>query len=510
MAYLEDVGYAHDVVISYAWADNHSGWVSDLHKTLKALIDVHLGSHGKLSVWMDESDLKKNELFNESIPLLCQKAAVLICVVSPSYLTSDWCTKERLAFRRGLDERPRDANPHLIPLFKVRFVDVDPKDEPEPLNGLTGYSYFAKIAEKVSENQNLTQQFILRGKDHLDQRFVEQSERLAQGIAETLKQIKQRKKRVEPVSVKRSDPAIYLAEGTDDVESDRYWVAEELSQFKVPILPHEPLPVDYKSFASQVNQSLAQSQCSVHFIGRYYGRRILDDPEKRSIAHLQYDLAVQAGISRIVWMPDTIEEASLSDDAQRQFFDSIKQEQGTGTGLDLLRRHDRQQVKEFIRGRIMPRPAPHETGAGQRSTEGGPVVFVTAHEDDIDRPEVKDILHYCAQAGFDGFASAMTDDAEGREKRDESFIRQANGVVILYASAKTDWVTNRALKVRQAATRRPKNPLVAAVLDSPPPPVEKQPLLLTFKSVEVLNARQGFKPEMLDEFFNQLRTRKPR
>ncbi len=102
------------------------------------------------------------------------------------------------------------------------------------------------------------------------------------------------------------------------------------------------------------------------------------------------------------------------------------------------------------------------------------------------------------------------DDARAREKRDEAFIRQADGLLILYGYSKRDWVTDRAFRAVQSATRRRHRPLVPAVLDVPPPPDEKPSLLFQGQTVLILDARNRFSPEVLGPFLERIRARRSR
>lgn len=501
MAYASNFEY--DVFISYAHADNESGWVNDLHKTLTSRIDQYLGSRGRLRVWFDQRRLLGNEVFDDSIRSACRSSALLVCVVSPSYLNSSWCEKERATFLQSRDYRAIGANPHATRIFKVLPLPVSPEDQPDPLSRLLGYSYF----EEEPQNRNWTNQFFLRNSLDLDQRFFNQTDKIAKKVSDSLKDIMSVPI---PPPPGPSGPAVYVAECTDDVEDDRYLLAKELGQFKVPTVPGEtPLPIDnYARLEEAIQEALGRSLLSVHILGTPYGKRLATDPEpqKRSVPHIQYQLAVRAGKPRIVWLSSAIDEAALRPE-QAEFLRMIKQDEAAGTGSEYLR-GSLETLKTFVKSRVLP-PVVADSDL---PTPNAPVVFVSAHANDFSRSEVKKILDCCASHGCEGYRSALGDDPVEREKRDVTYMRQAQGLVILYAGADPDWVRDRVWKVRQKSLGRKKNPLVAAVVDAPPPPENKLRAedLFSVPSVTILRADREIDCELLRPFFNQLRARRSR
>jgi hypothetical protein len=503
MAYLEQ--FEHDVFISYAHDNNTRGWVSDLRDVLEERLVSYLGSPPRPSVWFDNDQVTGMEEIKRTIPTACQRSAALLCVLSPSYLRSEWCKKEREAFLAQLSGRPGGRSGPRIPLLKVVLLELEGDDEPEELRGLVGYRYF----EGRPEVPSWTRQFFLKDKNHLDQRFFNQTDRLARELAETLKAMKRAvggasapvpadkdERRVTP-----TDPlgqAIYIAEGTDDVDDDRDLLAKEFGQFDVLALPAEELPTGFDALRARIRDLLQRCQFSVHIIGRYYGTRLTSDPSavKRSAPQIQYEVAVEERKPRIVWLSGAIDEEQLHPD-QRAFLATIRNQHGSDAGLEFVR-GGLQELKALVHSRIRRPPR-------SAVPEAGPVVFISAHKDDLERREVMEILNRCERFGCDGFASAFHADPQRGEERDDSFIRRADGVVILYASPYPDWVRERAWKVREVVTRRRRNPLMAALVDSEPPPPDRPAVPFKTPVIAIVDARNGFDPAMLDPFFNQLR-----
>ena len=83
--------------ISYAHIDNtpinntEEGWISEFHASLDALVSMKLGEN--VRIWRDNK-LKGSDIFSEEIVEQFPKTALLISVITPRYINSEWCTKE--------------------------------------------------------------------------------------------------------------------------------------------------------------------------------------------------------------------------------------------------------------------------------------------------------------------------------------------------------------------------------------------------------------------------------
>ena len=95
------MSFEHDVFISYAHIDNESptpdgtGWVSSFHRAVEVRVAQLLGA--RPSVWRDPK-LSGNDVFAETLVDELRSAALLLSVVSPSYVNSEWCRRELEAF----------------------------------------------------------------------------------------------------------------------------------------------------------------------------------------------------------------------------------------------------------------------------------------------------------------------------------------------------------------------------------------------------------------------------
>src|SRR5713101_6992288 len=103
--------YKYDAFISYAHADNvpfsgtdvKDGWVTTLAYNLKNLLSRKLERDA--SVWMDHRELTGNAPLTPEIMDALREAATIVVVVSPRYLASEWCGRERDSFLEFMNLR---------------------------------------------------------------------------------------------------------------------------------------------------------------------------------------------------------------------------------------------------------------------------------------------------------------------------------------------------------------------------------------------------------------------
>ena len=100
--------YKNDVFISYSHIDNQffgdprGGWVDIFHEQLQNFVNVHVGRRTK--VWRDKR-LMGAEVFSDEIEQQLRSSAVLVSVISPGYMQSEWCNRELLGFTKAAQDR---------------------------------------------------------------------------------------------------------------------------------------------------------------------------------------------------------------------------------------------------------------------------------------------------------------------------------------------------------------------------------------------------------------------
>lgn len=125
-------GCSHDLFISYASENNRDGWVEQFVQLLGRELSELLGIrqfNPKESIFFDRRDLEVAQSFPDELIFAARESAVLVPILSPGYLTSPWCNRERKEFFSKLPSGAAAAN-CLAPIL-IRPVDETGLD---PLN----------------------------------------------------------------------------------------------------------------------------------------------------------------------------------------------------------------------------------------------------------------------------------------------------------------------------------------------------------------------------------------
>ena len=124
-------GFANDVFISYAHADNEvdmfgDAWVDILAKYLGLALKQRLGRADEIRIFFDSSRLRANHHLDEILDNVRQ-SAVFLAIGSPSYINREWTRAELKTFIETSQEQRR--------LFAVERLPLDPGERyPDPLN----------------------------------------------------------------------------------------------------------------------------------------------------------------------------------------------------------------------------------------------------------------------------------------------------------------------------------------------------------------------------------------
>ena len=139
-AYLR--GYDHDIFVSYAHEERLGEWTVRLHDELRKALNLifYLKSPDPtFNVWIDEI-LRKNLPLGEALKAHVEGSALLIVVMSPFYLRSDFCGKEVAWFIAAARSRI-DPNSRI---FIVHAQATNRTAWPVALADLPGYQFFAR------------------------------------------------------------------------------------------------------------------------------------------------------------------------------------------------------------------------------------------------------------------------------------------------------------------------------------------------------------------------------
>jgi len=117
-------GYSHDLFISYARENNRDGWIDQFVLALGRELSDLLGIrqfNPKDSIFFDSRSIEIAQSFPDELAAGARGSAIFLPIISPGYLLSPWCNRERMSF---LAQMPpgADAVSQLAPIL-IRPVD---------------------------------------------------------------------------------------------------------------------------------------------------------------------------------------------------------------------------------------------------------------------------------------------------------------------------------------------------------------------------------------------------
>jgi len=472
-------GYEHDLFVSYAHIDNQplkageAGWVDMLLAKVQAEVCQRLGTRA-FDCWMDH-ELEGNLPFSPEILRAVRGSALLLVVLSPAYLKSEWCRRERNEFLAAVKDRVERGS-----LFLVRARPVDQGEIPPEFGALLGYSFSVLDPDMRAERP-------LGIPDPLEPKFIKRVFELSQDIKQQVARLN-----AEPASpapgTRTGAPAptgtrcVFVAPSTDDLADREDDLRAYLSQAGISVLPATWYPqTDAAAFEAAMMADLRRCNAFAQLLGPSHGRKLPFAPEAR-LPRLQYELAQRAGIPIVQWRERGLDLAAVEDAAHRMLLD-----QARACGLEEFKRAV---VDEARKDRTPAAAAP----------AGNVVVFVNA--DSPDRDLARQVGNALGQFGIECYWPLENGPADELRKDLEDNLRTCDGVLLVYGATGATWVRRQLREARKILSQRERPLAALAVFEGPPP--EKVDLGVAIPRLVTLNCRSGIDVGALKQFVEAL------
>ncbi|HTQ07173.1 MAG TPA: toll/interleukin-1 receptor domain-containing protein [Polyangiaceae bacterium] len=457
--------------MSYAHIDNEAGpgavgWVDSLIDRLCRELQQRLGRKD-VSVWIDRR-LTENRPLTPEILDAVKRSATMLVIMSPSYLNSEWCARERTAFLSMVKDRVAQGS-----VFLVHARPVDRKLVPSEFGDLTGFQFWVADREGGAERPlgvlEDEQQKLFKQIFALSHKLKEQFARMKPPPATTTI--------APPSSAPR--PVVFVARSSEDLEDREEELRTYLEQRGCEVLPRTFYSSDSgDEYREAMVRDLARSRVFAQVLSGSKGRRMDFDVNKRLPAY-QAEIASAVGLARLSWRDRDLDPGTIQDQAQRALVDLAR-----ACGFDEFKRT----VFEATQQKP-PRPPPPPRA-----------VFVNA--DTEDRQLAAQVSAALARLGIDCFLPLDHGKPEAVRLDRETNLRECDGLLLVYGLAGPDWVRHQILHGRKILNLREQPPAALAVLEGPPP--EKQDLALTSSTLKHLDCRNGLNLDVLRDFAEQL------
>jgi hypothetical protein len=485
--------FDNDIFISYAHIDNQpliegqKGWIDEFHHALETRLAQLLGE--KSNIWRDKK-LAGNDIFDETIVGKFPKTALLVSILSPRYVKSDWCLKELRTFCACAAQTRGELIGGKSRVFKVIKTHVPPEEHPPELQGLLGYRFY-----EIEDVTDRPREFVIDARDESYRKFRLKLDDLAYEILDLLKVIRHRIRDRAEVTPEPLKQAVYLAVTTSDLLEVRDQIQRELRQRGYVVLPDRPLTMNQEDNDHVVREQLKRSKMTIHLIGKAYG--VIPEGGDRSIVHAQVELANECNreqaIPRVLWLPQGLKAVESRQD---EFLTYLRTHVAGQNGVDLIEASI-EELKTVIQDKLAVVP---QKAQPSFSSNGKARIYLMCDKRDlVNNKDVRTVQQYLFQEGFEVILPvADGDGAQSLENHKENLV-WCDAALIYYALGRDPWFWKNFRDLDKAfGYGRQKKWLAKAVYLAPPKTELKENLLS--HEVMVIRSYESLRPEPLEPF----------
>lgn len=468
----------HDVFLSYAHVDDEpapactEGWVTTLIRNLQWRVAQHCSRQDAFTVWMDPNLARHVDLTPQILSIL-RDSAVLMVILSPAYVASDWCQREREIFLKEVKRRVNEGSGVII--VERDFVALE--ERPAEFSNLIGYNFW--------EARDGGAPGIL-GYPHPTNAYFDKLDDLARGLRKELVRLEQKSSEWAPPSSNGTEKsAIFLAEVTDDLDTLRDQVKRYLDQQGLSVLPSAWYPREAQRFQEAADRDLSLCTVFVQLLGPVRGKNF--PGSSISYVALQHRRAMAMGKSILQWRDPGLQLNSIEDSDYRTLLGGEKVQ---AVDLETFK----QEILRHAKNANERRPRP----------EGQPFVFVNIEREDLPIAEnLYEVLqrHGCAYAipMHEGTARAVRKDLEAN-------LLDCDGLIVVYGQIPQKWVREQLRLWQKMLFRREKKLRALAVYEGPPEC--EHPVGMNMPELHVIDCRKGLDVHRLEPFLQALTNEK--
>jgi hypothetical protein len=438
MAYLSN--YTYDIFISYSHVDNesilgqHEGWIESFYKNLNLMLAKRLGKMDAVRIWWDHKKLDGSKLFDESIETGIQQSAIMLSLVSPGYLASDYCRKELHLFYKKICSEPTG---HKIGdrsrILNVLLNNVHHTKWPEELKGTTGFAFHdAAGEEEFGDPLDAGSPVYIQQLKHLRDAIVNLLESFpasAEANTHTITTIHEEEKKAEPFS-------IYFGEVADTLRTIRRRTIAELEKKGYTIFCGVPPPDEEIAHQKKVLECMERANLSVHLFDQYPGKEIVDKPDV-SYPQRQAELALTTEKPKLIWMPDEINIDDVEEDNYKLFLESLEDGKKANGKYEFIK-GARSSVSQYILDMAEQMKVQLQTKAASAARLA--VLLDTHYNDQL---YAMDIGKTLLENDIQPFINPQEDDPRKNINILEDRISQVSKLIFFYGRVSRDWVLER-------------------------------------------------------------------
>jgi hypothetical protein len=491
------MSYESDLFISYAHLDNQplvegqKGWVEDFHRALAIRVGQLLGKEPQIS---RDQKLQGNDYFADTLIEQLRRVAVLVPILSPRYVKSEWTRRELAEFWRAATEQGGIRIGDKARVFKVLKTPVPLDMHPPEVQPLLGYEFFTVDAE-TGRVRSLEQVF----GPEAQREFWMKLDDLAYDLCQILQTLEGGIRPTEPFA-KTLPPAVYLAETTGDLKSARETIRRDLQLHGYRVLPSAPLPMVASELRTALAKELAECRLSIHLVGKHFS--LVPEGGTESMIEIQNSMAVEraekGGFSRLVWIPPNLD---IADARQSALIDQLRMNPRAQKGADLLET-SLEDLRTLVENRLkQSRPV---ADLPRRLTDAAELYLIY---DQRDCEAIEPWRTFFFEQGLEVTHPLFEGDETEVRLAHEENLRFCDAALVFYGAANESWLRRKIREVQKSAAYGRKQALgsLAIVIAGPRTPLKEK-----FRTHEatVVPQWEGFSPDPLLPFVQQVKADK--
>lgn len=493
--------FEKDIFISYAHIDDESliesqkGWITEFHRALEIRLAQVLGR--RPVIWRDP-ELQGNHIFDQQIVDQFEQVSILISILTPRYVKSEWCVREVQEFYEACRKNVGFSIHNQARIFKVIKTPVRPELHPEVIRNILGYEFYT-TDPVTGRTKELSQAF----GQQTDKAYWEKLDDLANDIASFLESFETGGAGTAGGANGKDDIRVFLAESSYETQVFRDSIRRELQDSGFRIYPDKQLPLVAPALVEDVSQYVQESELSIHLIGENYG--IVPEGTQKSIIELQNEVAAsEAGngqLRRLIWIPEGKE---AKEERQQAFVTRLQNGAEGLTGADLIH-GSLEDFKSVMMDKLeeigRERKKEEVTPVAEVSVSGSGIIYLIC--DVLDLPHIRPLEDFLFSQGYEVVLPIFEgDESQIREDHIDN-LRICHAAIIFHGQANDIWLRSKTrdfLKINGYGRSKPLA-VKAIYLGEPATPTKERFRTL---EAEVVNGMQGLPEAQLKQVLSKI------
>jgi len=517
-SYAHLVKFEKDIFISYAHIDDQvfgaeeEGWITKFHKSLEVRLSQLMGS--KPRIWRDPK-LQGNDYFGDEIVDQFPDVALILSIVSPRYVKSEWCIREIETFAKVAAENGGVRVNNKSRIFKVIKTHVPFDEHPEEMKDLLGYEFY-----KVEPETNRAREFSPVYGPESERAYWMKLDDVAHDIAAILEELESVD--AEPVQQTEEMPSglritaedkevVYLAETSSDLAEERDILKRELQGQGYEVLPSQHMPYIKADAEQMIIESLQKSVLSIHPIGGHYG--FVPEGTDKSIVHLQNEIAADMSksnkLSRFIWLPPgNIVSENEDGKLLKSFISLIQTDADAQVGADLFET-PMKDVKFAILDKLAQlkrqkeQAQPHTQAMPDQMMGELPLVYLICDQRDLDHTMV--VEDYLFDSGYEVLTPAFEGDEMQLRQDHQENLKLCDATLIYFGAGNELWMRAKQRDLLKIAGYGRAKPLKAKGIYLGEQNSTQAQRVRSRDSI-IIDGLKGFSPDLMEPFVNRIKS----